>query len=229
MAFRADLLPKVLYKPRSAFEEMKRDVSASDGVIMGVIILAVGSLIGYGILMGAFEEEMSVLPGAAQGTIASATITSTIMGIVIGLIALFVIAAFAGWIAASWANQKFNIEKTIGLVGYSTMIDFLKNIVMALIIVVMIKGLIGTGKAVATGGMGAEQAMGQLTGSIIGILVLMLIFFIWELWIKGTAVAVANNSSTAKGVVSWLIAAFIVGLILTLVQSSMMAAGSGFM
>lgn len=221
MNFRIDRLHEVLYKPREAFEDMKPDVGMQDGIIMAVILIAIGSLISYGIMVSVFGSMLSNLSPALASTVSMANLSSTVMNIVIGVITLVISALLAGWIAAAWAKKQFNMDKSIALVGYSSILDMVQTVVLAIVLAVVLPGVITqAGISTLTGQMpaGLASAMGMI--GIVGIL-----FFIWGLWIKGTAVAVANETSTAKGIISWFMAAIIIGLIVGLVVTGAGTAG----
>ncbi len=203
MNFRIDQLHRVLYKPRSAFEDIKSDVTWKNGLIIGIILIALGTLISNGITIGMMEDLASQLPATMQGSFLP-TATTTAVTISVGIIVLFITALFGGWIASSWADKELDKEKTVGVIGYSTSLDLVQSIVMSLVMVGVIQSAVNSPQQAMT-------SMGAI--SILGIL-----FFIWSTWVKGTGIAVANDTTTAKGIVGWLIASIIVMLIVMLLS-----------
>ena len=114
------------------------------------------------------------------------------MSIPISVVLFFVSVVIAGWVASAWDRKEFKMDKNIALLGYSPLIDLIQSFTLSLTAFFMVdSGLTGLG--------------------VIGLF--FIIFLVWEIWIKGTGIAVANNTSLLKGIVSWMVAVIIIGLI----------------
>lgn len=216
MKFKYDQLHKILYKPRDAFEKMKPDVTLEEGIIVAAVLLALGTLISFGIITGTIGETPDTLPSELQEPISELTGLSAvgaISSIVMAIIVLFISALFAGWIASSWANKENKPRKTISLIGYSTILDFVQSVIMGIILAVILRSLIGA----LTGGGATMEPPSNLMSSLAAVTIIGILFFIWELWVKGTAIAVANDTTTAKGIISWFIATIIIALVIMVI------------
>ncbi len=202
MSFRIDQLHRVLYKPRSAFEEIRPEVKPIHGVLLAIVLISMGTLISFGSTgdiqdmmedaaeRGELPEEILQETGMEENMVFQAG--NIALAIISGVLIFFVSVVIAGWIASAWDKKEFDIDKNIGLLGYSTILDLITTLILFIVILLVA----GSG----------------LTG-ILAIVVIGLLFFIWELWIKGTGIAVANEVSTVKGMFCWLIATIILGLI----------------
>lgn len=215
MDLRFDQLPHILYKPRETYEKIRPDVEAKEGILIAVILITLGSLVSYGIMTATFGEMLGELGPELAGVVAVFSLSQTVFTIALSVIVLLVVALLAGWMTASWEKTEFNREKSIGLVGYSSVIDMVQTILLAIVIAAMVPGVMVEGSVSA-----ATSVFGVI--GIIGIL-----FLIWSLWIQGTAVAVANNAETVKGIVSWFVALILVALVVALVMGGISLVGMG--
>lgn len=203
MNFKLDQLYKVLYKPRSAFEDIKSDTTWKEGLTIGIILIVIGSLVSNGITIGMLGDTVSQLPANTQGSL-TPTATSTVVGIVAAIVMLYLTALFGGWIASAWAGNELDKEKTIGVIGYSTSLDVVQSIITSVAMIGVVQVAINS----------PEQAMASMGA----ISILSILFFIWATWVKGTGIAVANDTTTAKGIVGWLVASIIIMLIVMMVS-----------
>ncbi len=201
MALRFDVLPQVLYQPKQAFEKIKAGTTAVDGIIMALILMIVAQVI-------AQLPKLSNL-GSAAGMF-------TLLGVpALGVIIL----ALIGAVSARIAGGKKDARKTIGLIGYVSILSVVLSII-SLAVPAALEGLrtsitgyltaslIGNAAAAATTGMGLALLV------VFDVLALLVVFAIWALWIYGSAVAAANEVTLGRGVVSYLVAAI---LVLTLI------------
>jgi len=196
-------IPRTLYSPRSAFKKIKEDSSVMRGLVIAVVLISLGSLASYGMegniegMMETAVEEGDLSEEAIQGMEEDGegtqlTVNQIIMSIPISVIFFLVSIVIAGWIASAWDRKKFEMDKNIAVLGYSPLINLIQSVTLSVTAFLMVNsGLTGLG--------------------VIGLI--FIIFLVWEIWIKGTGIAVANNTSLLKGVVSWVIAVIIIGLI----------------
>ena len=202
MSFGLKQIPRTLYSPKSAFKKIKKDSSVTTGLLIAIILISLGSLASYGMsgnierMMETAVEEGQLPEEASQGMEEDQetylTLNQIIMSIPITVVLFLVSIVIAGWMASAWDRKKFKMDKNVAVLGYSPLIDLIQSFTLSLTAFLMIDS--------GTTGLG-----------IIGLL--FIIFLVWEIWIKGTGIAVANNTSLLKGIVSWIVAVIIIGLI----------------
>lgn len=106
--------------------------------------------------------------------------------------------------------------KTVGLLGYRTIIDLIIGVIK---MVLMIAGIaLVAASATVYGAVAAgPTAIGW---------VLIILTFVWDLFIGGNAVAVANDTSLGAGIASYFIAALIIMVIMvTIIAAVLVGAG----
>jgi len=201
MSLNIGVLGQVLFSPKKAFEGIKDSTTMVDGIIMLVILSVLGSIIGMVITM-AVSGAIITTQGAALSM--GNWVLSMVLDLVVGIIVLVAVGWLASVLAKSIGKGTGDMGKTVGLLGYSEIINLIMGILASIIIVAMAGSMVN---AAISGNAGA--ALGFV--GVIGIL--GIIGFIWMLYVGGSAVAVANNTSLGAGIASYFIASLIIGLI----------------
>ena len=187
MAFDFAVLPQVLYNPREAFESLHRHTTLTEGIIMAIVMTIIAYIISLG--TGIVFDAVAI-----------------VMAVIIGVVLLLITSVLSAYIAGAMGG-KSDVEKTVGLLGYGTVLTVISAIVGLVLYFAMGESL----SAIATNPL----AMSTVALGVIGVaLVLGIVFLLWALWINGTAVAQANRTSFGRGVASYIISVIIYGIIL---------------
>jgi len=209
MTINIGVLGQVLFNPRKAFESIKEQTSMGDGILMYIILNVIGGIIGMVVTYaawGGIVTQRGVALGMGNWAV------SLIVGLIIGVIVLITVALLASKIAASIGKGKDSLDKTVGFLGYAEVVNLVMGILMAVVMVAIM------GNAYSTALSGSVQGTaGAAIGSLAIIGILGVLAFIWMLYVGGSAVAVANDVSLGAGIVSYFIAALIVGLIVSVI------------
>jgi len=208
MTLNLGVLPNVLFSPKTAFESIKDKTTMGDGILMYILISAISFILSSLITLATLGSIVSPAGAAYEMTVA---IVGFIVGLVIGIIFMIIIALVAAKIATALTKGNYSLDKTVGFLGYAQIVGLIMSIVIILLIITMGNSAIGPG-----GGMSASAAG---TIGILGI-----VTFIWQLYVNGAAVAVANDVGLGIGIVSYFIAALIIGLIMVVVVVAAIAA-----
>lgn len=206
------VLPKVLFSPRAAFESIKDKTNMGDGIIMYLILGIVSFIISAIITMAAFGTMVS--PGGAAFGIGWA-IVGLVIGLVIGIVFLIIIALLAAKIATALTKGNYNMDKTVGFLGYGEIVGLVMGVLISLV-------MVGIGFNFASVDPNSVPAVNM--GALGALSILGIIAFIWQLYVNGTGVAVANDVGTGIGIVSYFIAALIIGLIVAAIAVAIIAA-----
>lgn len=204
---------EVLYSPRKALESVKDGAKMSDGIILFVLFAVLGSIIGgllsYGVI-GTIVTSNGM--SMSIGSWAVSMVLDIILGVVMFLIVGFVIAKIAGAIGSKPAN----VERTIGLLGYTQVIPFVLGLIASLVVAVTGASIISTsslGVAVGTG-----------LGFLGIIFVLGLLELIWMLLVGGMAISIANEVSWGAGIAAYIVGGLIIAAILFAIVVAVVAA-----
>lgn len=224
MSFKIDKILKILYNPKEAFEEMKEDVNIAEGIAIAIILIGIGGIISYGLIMSSIGGVIDEIPreiDTGEETIEVPEEIANFMeqetpliiglivaiGALISLSVLFITALIAGWITARYEKEKFRLKRTIGLIGYSSVVDLIQTVIIIVILAYFLRYL-------ATSIIAGEiLKIANIGIGILAIIPIAIVLFFWELWIKGTAIAVANNSKTIIGMVTWFIVLMVISSI----------------
>jgi hypothetical protein len=183
------------------------------GIILFVLFAVLGSIIGgilsYGMLGSILTEKGASL---AMDKWVIAIVIDIIIGAVFFVIVGFVIAKVAGAIGSKPAN----VEKTIGLLGYTQVIPFVLGLIASLVV------------AVTGASMLSTSSLGTVVGTGLGflgiIMVLGLLELIWMLLVGGMAISIANEVSWGAGIAAYFIGGLIVAAILFAIVFAIAAA-----
>ena len=212
MALDLGVLPKVLFSPKAAFESIKDKTSMGDGIIMYLILGIVSFIISAIITIAAFGTMVSP-GGAAFGT--GWAIVGLVIGLVVGIVFLIIVALLAAKIATALTKGNYNMEKTVGFLGYGEIVGLVMGVLISLV-------MVGVGYSLVSVGPGGIPAANMSALGIISMLGIMA--FIWQLYVNGAGVAVANDVGLGIGIVSYFVAALIIGLIVAVVVVAIIAA-----
>jgi len=195
MGLNFGVLPNVLFKPQEAFKSL--DASVADGVIMAAILTIVAGIVGSLATLSALN----------------------IMGLVVRPILAIIGVLLGGFLSAFIAKLLFkgsgNGAKTVGFLGYASVLGVIQAVVF------LVLGVLGMGAMAGDAMMDPSATMGAVTGALGVAAIVGLVFFLWSLWIGGNAVASANGVSFWKGLISNIIAAFIVAFIVGIIAATL--------
>lgn len=210
---RFNALPKILFKPKEAFVEIYHNTGISQGIMVAIIICVLSSLISYGVgaLSGYYYGGLGGGYYYYSGQFTTSTILSLTFGLAIGIPLSIVSLLATGWLSAKLAKAigkgRDDVGKTIGFFGYATVMSL---VISALIAILIASGVMSAYYSPEPGALPPGFFLGLAIMVIIAIIGL-----IWGLWVNGTATSVANDVSVGVGVVSYFLAAIIIGIIVT--------------
>jgi hypothetical protein len=187
-----EVLPKILYKPKEAYESLKGKVNWKDGLLM-FFVLSMVSLFIFGGIARSTGWYIMPLDFGFGGLL---NVYSAVF-FVLGLIIFIVIAGLANEIALKLGG-KGNFSETFGMLGYSRVL----NIVQAIFSIILLIGLMLRISMITSDAMaGTPGAVPNLFGPIpIWALWLSIFFIAWAFWIQGAAVSVVHKISRVKGI-----------------------------
>ncbi len=193
MSLNFGILGQVLFSPRKAFESVKGKTTIMDGILLYLIFAVLASVISL------------VLGGTS--------VVSMVISLVIGIVIFLLVSFLAMKLSAAIGKGKESLDETIGFLGYTSVIDLIMGVIMALLMMAFVGSAINA--TTVSGALGAVATAATLA-LIIGIVAL-----IWKLYVGGTAVSVANNVSLGAGIaayfISWLIVSLVIGAIVAAV------------
>lgn len=201
MSLNIGVLGQVLFSPKAAFESIKDKTTMMDGIIMLVILSILGSILGMVITL-AVSGAIVTTQGAALTM--SNWVLSLVLDLVVGIIVLIAVGWLSSVLAKSIGKGTGDMGKTVGMLGYTEIVNLIIGILASIIIVAMAGSLVN---AAVTGNAGATLGFLGVVG------ILAIIGFIWTLYVGGAAVAVANDTSLGAGIASYFIASIIIGLV----------------
>lgn len=213
MGLRFDVLPRVLYQPRQAFESIRTEATLFDGISMALLLVAVAQAItvlpsllisGSGVplanpiivvvmaaamlaLKGAIASSMSEFVSGKHGTAETGGVQSRNI--------INVLAALTA------SSNKEYINKTIAMLGYASVLSVVLAVFFATLSLVF-------GVGIGTLSMNTIPAYAAGPAAALAVL-----FVIWSFWISANAVAVATETTFWKGFVAYLIGALGAGIV----------------
>ncbi|MDI6887051.1 MAG: YIP1 family protein [Candidatus Thermoplasmatota archaeon] len=215
-------LPKILFKPKEAFAEIYHNTGILQGITVAIIIYVISSLISYsaGALSG-YYYSCGGFGGYYSGQFTASTLTGLTINLAIGIPLSIVSLLAIGWLTAKLAKAigkgRGDVGKTIGFFGYATVVSLVMGVVSVILFMVIMREMIMQSSA---GPMDKGGFPATLLPFAIIAVVIAIIGFVWSLWINGTATSVANDVSVGIGVVSYFLAAIIVGIIVTVIVAA---------
>ncbi|RLG21848.1 hypothetical protein DRN74_00265 [Candidatus Micrarchaeota archaeon] len=169
----------LIYKPRQAFAELNKKATIYDGLSIAVIV----SLLSYLLIN---MNDISVMTWLAE--------------LIVTLIALFVIATIAAYIAGAMGGRR-QVKKSIALLGYAHTLLLLFAVIWLILVNLL--------SASMPADLLSPGAVTQLASFVIvPIFAVALVFMIWALWVDSVAISEANSVKTWEAAIA-LIAAVI--------------------
>ena len=218
-------LLRVRFSPQRAFENLYNHSSAKHGIILAIVfaILSAGiSAVLMTSLVGSIdlpEEANTAFVGETEISVVSLAV-SVVLSLVFFLLSAYLIHAFL-----KGKGVRPSLEKTIALTGYAKLPGLIISIVIAFLIPMMLGGLPSEffDDDPTNDEDAAAEAIGNICGITVLIVVVLIVGLIWALWVHGHAAAVANdtNFGTAIGYVflAWFLV-FLIAFAISLVLSA---------
>ena len=210
---------EVLYSPRKALESVKDSANMREGIILFVLFAVLGSIIG-GILSFGMLGAIVTEKGASLAM--DKWIIALVMDIIIGAVFFVIVGFIIAKVAGAIGSKPANVERTIGLLGYTQVIPFVLGLIASVVIAVMGASIFSTSSLGVVIGTGL---------SFLGIvMVLGLLELIWMLLVGGMAISIANEVSWGAGMAAYIVGGLIIAAILfALVFAIVAAIGFTFM
>jgi len=197
---RFDLLLKVLVQPKEAFQLLYLQTTKTQGLVMAVLLSLLTAVLTALVLWFSVTDPFGIM--------FKINLVLIPLTVIMSLISVY----GTGWLSAKLSNGRKDIDKTVGLVGYGSIVSFVMSLVSL--------GLISL-LSVVEGSYNGATCMSYMI-SIAG--------FIWAVYVNGHAVSVANDISVGSGMGCYFIAAIILMIIvfgLTFMVSLMMIIAFG--
>ena len=204
-----NILPKILYKPREAYEELQGNVTSKEGIFV-FVFTAILSLIIY----GGFSKLLGikVMP-IAFGFGTKMALLSISMEFLQTAVSLILLAWLVNKLALKFGGIG-NFDETLGMLGYSKFL----GIVQATFGIFVLMGIYARNMQIVAAiesGVATKPAFSFILALIV---IGTTIPFIWELWIQGTAISVEHVIRFPKSVGILALSIAIVSAILFLVD-----------
>ncbi len=184
------ILPKILYKPREAFEELKDNTSASEGFLILIIVSALSLLI-----FGAAASSLGVNVAALNfGFGAQITLLNAVTFFSLQIFGILLITFFANAIASHWGGSG-NIKEVFAFICYSKILNIAAALGSVFGLIWLRAKILGAVSALNEGTLGSTEFIGTLSSfAIYGTAILT----IWSLYILTEAVSVSHGISRGK-------------------------------
>jgi hypothetical protein len=205
---------KLLFKPKDTFRELYNHTNAMSGIILVVVFTLISTGYSFAIAAAFFpdlgadaEEQDEDNPFAGLGETPLDNPFWAGLSFVLGIVSFVLVALLVHVIVKSSKEAlKPDRDKTIGLLGYAYFPGFVIGFLTTPLSLMM------------TDALAADTEAGAFPTEACGILlafgVIAIIAFIWELWIQGHAVSVANDTTLGMGVVFIFISGIIIGIVI---------------
>ncbi|MFH1424451.1 MAG: YIP1 family protein [archaeon] len=199
---RLDLLPKILYRPREAFEELRGDANGKDGLLLYVSIAILSLMMAIGVSQA---TKISLMPlDFGFGAVLTAGTASAVF--FVEIVHFGLLAAFSNFFALKMGGDG-NFSNMLGMFGYARVLFLIKAIVSALIVAwIYTAGIFAATRAIQ-GNLAPPNLF--LIGAVV--LLANLVLGIWSIGLYIAATSKAHNISLAKSFVSVIISAVVLG------------------
>ncbi len=207
---------RLLIKPKETFRELYNHTNATSGIMLVIVFSLISTGYSFAIAAAFFpdvgadagEEEGEENPLAGLGETQLDSPFWAVLGFVLSVVSFLLVAVLVHVIVKNSKEAlKPDRDKTIGLLGYAYFPGFVTGFLTTPLSLMM------------TDAMAAETDAGAFPEEACGILlalgIISVIVFIWELWIQGHAVSVANDTTLGMGVVFVFIAGIIIGMVVS--------------
>jgi len=205
---RFDVLLKVFYSPKEAFVEIYHSTTKIQGIFVTLIftlILSFFTIISYiqtAFIPGSFGSS-SFLPYGDSLMIASA---SQAFAIPLAIISLYIMGYLSAAVSQGLGGLRKDVDKTMGLLGYGVIVTFIFGLIQLVLVMIL------SVTVLSDDSISGDFAVLGIAG-VIGI-----ISFFWSLWVNGTAVSVATDTTVAKGILSYFLALIVVVIFATIIS-----------
>jgi len=215
MAVSLNTIPRVLYRPREAFESVKETTTLKDGLLLAFIFAVAGLVISQTV---SFFTTKSMGFGAYDMFFKNMELLSFlwVVSIIFQIIAAVASVIAVGWLSAKIAKSLFkgveDVQRTVGFLGYGQVVGFVLVITNTVIFAVFLKDFFSS-----------SFYFFPFSGNFWiawGILMLVgLAGLVWMAYVNGTAVSAANNIKLLEGVATYIISAIFVGIVIWIIMA----------
>ena len=204
------ILPKILFKPREAFEELKDNTTASEGILILIMVSALSL-----ILFGAASSSLGINIMALNfGFGIQLSLISAISFFSLQILGILLITFFANSIASHWGGNG-NIREVFAFVCYSKILNIIAALGSIFAIIWFRAKILLALSALNEGVLSSTEFIGTLSSfTIYGTTAIT----IWSLYILAEAISVSHGISRGKS-----LAAVLPPLIITLLLTSYIA------
>lgn len=196
------LLPKILYKPKKAYESLKGAVDWKDGIVV-YLLCSIISLIIFGGIAKQLNVYVMVVP---FGFGIMLTVNEIVMGFIKGVGILLIITVLGSLIATKLGGTG-TFSETFGMLGYTRIIGVVQSVISITLLIWIYFRLLLILSAATKNIVKSPAFLGPLG---IFILVVSIIFIGWNVILQSVAISVAHDISLIRGFVAVLICFFIV-------------------
>ena len=110
-----------------------------------------------------------------------------------------------------------NRARTIGFLGHSALLNLAQSIIIG--VASFFFGVVYYPFAANSSLTSALHAAGEISGFMFFAFAVSVVFFLWQLWVNGMAISVANEVSWLKGAFVYLVATIILGIVVALLST----------
>ncbi len=208
------ILPKILYKPREAFEELKDNTTASEGILM-LILVSVFSLLIFGAATSALGINLMVLD-FGFGTLLEFSSAALFFGL--QFFGILIIAMLVNLIAGKFGGSG-NFHETFAFVCYSKVLNIIPMFVSIFALIWLRAKIFGAASVLNEGALGSIDFIGTIFNfTVYGSAILAF----WGLYILTEAVSVSHGISRLKSFIA-VLPGFLIILFLTSYVSQFIA------
>ena len=209
---RFDILPKILFKPKSAFKEIYPHTYKGEGLAMVFVLTLI-----YIFIQIAFYSANNIIFGSYGSITTNVTDGYALLIFTVSIPSALITVSLIGFISAKISKEmrggRDDVDKTIGLLGYANVVNIVwGSITMVIIHIIFMMEF-------------SNDYIALPIGYRIMFGILALIGFIWSLIVNGYAIAIANNISLGRGIILYFIFSLLVAffIMLFLLQLSFIA------
>jgi hypothetical protein len=214
---------RLLFHPKEAFEDLYDHTTSTQGWTLAIIFIVISAVIGLALNL-AFLGTIDLPEDVDTTGFSTASGVGSIIGIFTNILYFFITA----WLFNTLIKEKArrpDLGKTIGMMGYAKFPMFIITLIIAILTPLLLLNL----------GFDPEDpdaaidALGNICGLTIAILVLSLVGFIWSLWVHSQAQSVANDMESGSAMGWMFLTWFLVGLLSAAIGAVVgIATGVGF-
>ncbi len=196
-------MPRLVFSPKTTFFNMTR-AKGKDGVMAAFLIFFITQLI---ILFTYLSLGYSVN---------DLLLIQFGIGVFVGVFVLILTVLISSYFAWLLGGRR-NVNLSLAYMGHATILNLLQQTAIAL--VAFWNGIIYYPFAANSSITGAVRGGPGLEAFTTMALIMSIFFFIWQLWVNGVALAMANKTTLFRGVFSYILATVVMGFVLGIVSS----------